>query len=867
MADHALTRAAAQHAQAIEEFNQGRPTAALQSLRRAQRLLPDADPGASDAAGRERTVLAARILISISACEFELAGADAGLSALAQAQRLAAGIDEPRVQVLLHCQRGLIELRRGDLRAAATQFDLALPLIEHAVPRDQFSLRLNRGTVALARGDLAAARADLAAATDLAQDAQLAVGRFKALHNLGYVEFLAGDLPLALRLIDEAGEIDADVSRGIWLLDRARVLGEAGLIREADTSLAAAGEVLAADGLTQDVAETEVERARCALVVGDLESARRFAGTARQSFRARGSEQWQRTAELVVLQADLAAGRADGQLAAAAMRLHDTWAAAGLRLPARAAALVAASAYVAAGDLRAADACLTRLGRARRDDPITGRLHSHHVHALVDRSHGRAAAASRRARRALDELAGYQARFGSIDLRTAAAVHGRRLAELSMSLALGTGRPASVYAAAERARAVSSRLPMIRPPADPISAQLLADLRQTVESLRGVEQNRAASERLLRRRRELEREIASRGWAVAGAAGGAGPPSGPAPLERVRAELAERSLTMLMYVQADQQLTAVVVDRRIRMQELGPSAPIVELIRRVRADLDVLAQRRLPPGIRASARASLDRSLLELDTALAQPLRTSGPLVVVSTGVLGQLPWAALPAMAARPIVIAPSATRWLASTGIRPQLRLRVAAVAGPDLARSGAEVLGVGAAWQGASRVQVRAGAAATTQALTSVMSTASLLHVAAHGVHQPENPLFSSLRMADGSVFAHELDRLPRVPDHVVLSACEVGLATIRPGDEALGLASVLLQLGTGSVVAGVARVRDEIAESTMATYHANLAAGLDSSAALAHALADLDAEVPAPFVHFGGAWQARATAKLNPPPVVA
>ena len=103
--------------------------------------------------------------------------------------------------------------------------------------------------------------------------------------------------------------------------------------------------------------------------------------------------------------------------------------------------------------------------------------------------------------------------------------------------------------------------------------------------------------------------------------------------------------------------------------------------------------------------------------------------------------------------------------------------------------------------------------------------IAHVAAHGVHQTENPLFSSLRLADGPLFAHELDQTARTPDHVVLSACELGLATVRPGDEALGLTSVLLHLGTRSVVAGVARVGDEAAAETMADYHARLAGGAD------------------------------------------
>jgi CHAT domain-containing protein len=136
---------------------------------------------------------------------------------------------------------------------------------------------------------------------------------------------------------------------------------------------------------------------------------------------------------------------------------------------------------------------------------------------------------------------------------------------------------------------------------------------------------------------------------------------------------------------------------------------------------------------------------------------------------------------------------------------------------------------------------------------MGTASVLHVAAHGVHQPENPLFSSVRMSDGPVFAHELDQSHRTPEHVVLSACEVGLATIRPGDEALGLASVLLHLGTRSVVAGVARVGDQVAEETMSVYHRRLAEGIDSATALADALVRVSADVVPPFVNFGASWQ--------------
>jgi hypothetical protein len=461
---------------------------------------------------------------------------------------------------------------------------------------------------------------------------------------------------------------------------------------------------------------------------------------------------------------------------------------------------------------------------------------------------GRNAVASRRIRHALDELARYQASFGSIDLRTASAVHGRRLAELDIELALGSGRPAAVFAAVERARAVSSRLPAIRPPDDPIAADLLAELRQTLEALRGVEQDKAASEPLLRKRRDLERRIVARTWSVSGS----GAVDRPASLDAVRSVAAEGGRSVVTYVQAGGGLSAVVVSDRLRVHDLGAAAPVVEHVRRVRADLDVLANPRLPGGIRAAVRASLHRSLQELDSALLAPVRVDGPLVLVSTGVLGQLPWASLPSLRGRALVVAPSATKWLSSTaaptgGTAPV----VTAVAGPELDRGSGEAVDVGSVWAGARVVD---GDGATTAAFTEAMRSASLLHVAAHGVHHPENPLFSSVRMVDGPVFAHELDQNAHAPEHVVLSACEVGLATIRPGDEALGLASVLLQLGTRSVVAGVARVGDGVAAETMSAYHAKLAGGRDSSVALAEALAELDTDVVAPFVNFGAAWAA-------------
>jgi CHAT domain-containing protein len=173
------------------------------------------------------------------------------------------------------------------------------------------------------------------------------------------------------------------------------------------------------------------------------------------------------------------------------------------------------------------------------------------------------------------------------------------------------------------------------------------------------------------------------------------------------------------------------------------------------------------------------------------------------------------------------------------------MAAFAGPDLARAEDEVAAIAAA---RSDCDAHTGAAAGREELTRAMGAATVVHVAAHGQHRMGNPLFSSLRLADGALFAHELDRSA---PHVVLSACELGLATVRTGDEALGLTSVLLHLGTRSVISGVARVSDEAAAQAMTRYHAMLDQGRDTAEALADAV--VDAGQPLPFVCFGAEWK--------------
>lgn len=74
-----------------------------------------------------------------------------------------------------------------------------------------------------------------------------------------------------------------------------------------------------------------------------------------------------------------------------------------------------------------------------------------------------------------------------------------------------------------------------------------------------------------------------------------------------------------------------------------------------------------------------------------------------------------------------------------------------------------------------------------------------MAAHGHVRADNPLFSSLALADGPYTVYDLEGLTQTPHHVVLAACDTALAHVTAGEEILGLSATLLAKGTASLVA--------------------------------------------------------------------
>lgn len=814
---------------------------------------------AAEPASRDALIVRARLLLALAMPQFEVDGDGRACDArLAEALDLAAEQGAESVVVAVHGQRALHALRAGSPEVALGHFDSAIDLIAESEPRDACILLLNRGSLHLDRGDIEAARADLAACVERAEAMGDAMLLFKSSHNLGYAEFLAGDLPQALASMERAAEnhlpvVGIDLAAlPVALLDRAQVLFEAGLVGEADERLGRAGALFEERGLEQDLAEVEVLRARCALLNGRPDDAGRLATSALRRFGERGNVVWSARARLAELQArlgaltDLAAPPqgALAELAAAAEGLLEAWgrdasgrvtADVGTRLR-----LLAAEARALLGDRERAAALLDGEPSSRGDGSVESRVHGAVVRALLHFGSGDQGAGRAVIREAQGVLGDFRARFGSVEAVTACAIHGRRLAEVDVVAACRTGRAAEVFEAVERGRAVFAGPARVRPhDTDGAQVDLSAELRRVSEQLR-TEQPTAPVDRLVvlqEQARTLRDQIRELAWQEAGG----GRALRPTTADEVRGRLGEAAgVTLAQYVVVLGRLhVAVLSAGEERLLDLGDAARWEEAARRLRSDLRMVSNTLVPAPLRDVARASLERGAAALDVGLLAPLGEVDALRVVGPPWLVTLPWATMPSRRGRATSSGPGVdlrAGWLGVEGARA----RATAVAGPAVPLAEREVAAVTAGYPGAVALS---GAAATCAATAAALRRDDVVHLAVHGKHVADNPLFSSVLLADGPLFAYELDGQPLSAGLVVLSACEVGGATAVPGGQSLGLAAVLLRLGVGHVVAAVEPVADAHASAVMPRLHELVRQGHDPAHALALATAD---DAASPFV---------------------
>ncbi len=744
----------------------------------------------------------------------------------------------------------------------------------------------------LEAGHIRLARADLRRCGRVAARHGLALHAALSRVNLGCMDVLAGDLPSALGAFAAARVEYERLAPGrlaALAVEQARALVAAGLFTEADRALAGAVEQAAGQRLSHTYADAVLVRAEAALLAGRATAAAQWARLARSQFLGRDNARRATLASLLELRADFAAageqaaahhaaaaagfaaaaghsavpgpaaiagrgqslaGRGPAAIAGRGQSLAGRLARLGLPEDARVASLVAARALIAAGQPGRAARIAARYGPPGRLDRLDTRLLWRLAQAELAAASARPDRASRQLLAGMAALHRHRTQFGCLDLQTGAAVHGQDLARAGLAAALAGGSPAAVYRWSERSRAQALLLPAPRPSGDPAAAAAVEELRQARHTLRARELAGQPTGALRSRLDRLQRDVREQSWAVPGRRDVPAPAL--APFSAVR-EATDGS-ALVIYLKDGIALRAVVVvDGSARLRTLGEYGAAEEAVLRLRADLDTQAGRALPDRMAAAVAAATRRDAALLASAVLSPLLTDmgdRDLVVVPTGLLTTVPWAVLPGCSGRPVTVAPSATAWYAARrrlGVTgpggPTPPGATLLVAGPGNARGDAEVRAIAALRPGAT---VLTGTRATPAATLAGLGTAAVAHVAAHGQHQAENALFSTLELAGGPLLGYDLQRAAQAPVMVVLSSCDLGLTDVRPGDETFGMVTALLAAGAGTVVASVARIADDTAMAAMVGYHQAIAGGRGPAAALATAL---EREQAAGFVCFG------------------
>lgn len=821
------------HARGVVASNQGRHAQARTLLRRALDRAVDDDTRA-------------RALLSLAHVESELGSRDQGLALCGEALRTAAA--SPEVRGLVHSQRGLLLMRSGAGDDALAAFDEALRQLG-TDPESLVRVHLNRGNVHLQRGATGPAQRDFERAAAYAGDAGLSVSRARAQHNLGFTHLLRGDLVAALRLMEQARPVVAPlsvVSKAVCEQDRAEVLVAAGMTTDAARALRAAAAAFGARSLRQQQAEAELVLARV-LLFDSPRDAVTVALRAARRFRSRGSDVWALRADALALRAQCEAPRppvdaaARASTLAAALRRH------GLRPDARELELLAIRAVVKAGDLEAGRRRLTSFGDST-SLPLPARLLHREVRAEVSAAAGRTKDAMQHVRRGMADLHSWQSSFGSLDLQSSLVGHGRRLAMQGLGLAIEDGRPEVVFEWSERARALASRVMPVRPPVDPAAAEHLAELREIHAKIAEAKTAGAvAPAALVRRSTDLAALVRQRRWYDSGS----GVVTEPAGLEEVAGALASAGGALAAYLVVNDRLYALVVaSGRAQVHDLGRFGPVRALMEGMRADLDVAAAH-LPTQLREPVQAALAARLFSLAARLVEPLEATigdGPVAVVPSGALAGVPWTLLPGFSGRPLTVPRSASSWLTSRA-GPVTGGRTGFVAGPRVARAEEEVE---LAARPCADATVLTGDRSRASAVAELASNVDVFHVAAHGRHSADNPLFSGLELVDGPWFGYDIDQLAAIPSTVILSACELGRSSVRWGEETIGMTVAWLHAGATCVIASPASVDDDVACFVLAAAHHHLAAGVTASEALTLATRDVGGVVPAPFLCFGSGW---------------
>jgi tetratricopeptide (TPR) repeat protein len=99
----------------------------------------------------------------------------------------------------------------------------------------------------------------------------------------------------------------------------------------------------------------------------------------------------------------------------------------------------------------------------------------------------------------------------------------------------------------------------------------------------------------------------------------------------------------------------------------------------------------------------------------------------------------------------------------------------------------------------------------------SQSHIWHYLGHAEFRSDNPIYSSLQLIDGPIFAADFQLRQNLVGLVTLAACRTGQQTYMPGEESSGLVRSLLEMGARNVIASHWAVADKSTALWMRTFY--------------------------------------------------
>jgi CHAT domain-containing protein len=324
-------------------------------------------------------------------------------------------------------------------------------------------------------------------------------------------------------------------------------------------------------------------------------------------------------------------------------------------------------------------------------------------------------------------------------------------------------------------------------------------------------------------------------------------------LQQIREVLHPKS-TLLEYFQVGPQIVAAVLSRKnVKIIQLGPASKITACLRMLDFQLSKSFSGKLNNGtFEEHLLAATESRLRDLYQQLVAPLASvlkGCHLVVVPHGVLHYVPFHALLdgseyLIDRFSISYAPSASTHAICYRKPANLNGYSLLLGVPDERtpwirqeiRSVAEVV---------PRPKVYLGRSATVQALREAGAAACLIHIATHGFFRRDNPMFSSVRLADSYLNLYDLYELRLPVELLTLSGCGTGLSVVEAGDELLGLIRGLLSAGAQCLLLTLWDIHDRSTAEFMTCFYKRLQTESNKALALRDAMLEFRKRRPHPF----------------------